>query len=66
MEVTINGKKKITSIKLAEEIVASAGSCRISSSRALISRADAIVAAANEELRKADENAELYGQMTED
>ena len=43
VEVTINGKKEITAIKLA----------------------DAIVAAANEALRKADEaNVELMGKMT--
>ena len=50
VEVTINGKKEITSIKLAEDIE---------------TLQDAIVAAANEALRKADEaNAELMGKMT--
>ena len=49
VEVTINGKKEITSIKLAEEIV----------------DPEDIEAAANEALRKADEaNAELMGKMT--
>ena len=53
VEVTINGKKEITSIKLAEEIVDPE------------TLQDAIVAAANEALRKADEaNAELMGKMT--
>ncbi len=56
VEVTINGKKEITSIKLAEEIV---------DPEDIETLQDAIVAAANEALRKADEaNAELMGKMT--
>ena len=56
MEVTINGKKEVTSIKLAEEIV---------DPEDIETLQDAIVAAANEALRKADEaNAELMGKMT--
>ena len=55
VEVTINGKKEITSIKLAEEIV---------DPEDIETLQDAIVAAANEALRKADEaNAELMGKM---
>ena len=53
--MTINGKKEITSIKLAEEIV---------HPEDIETLQDAIVAA-NEALRKADEaNAELMGKMT--
>ena len=56
VEVTINGKKEITSIKLAEEIV---------DPEDIETLQDAIVAAANEALRKADEaNVELMGKMT--
>ncbi len=56
VEVTINGKKEITAIKLAEEIV---------DPEDIETLQDAIVAAANEALRKADEaNAELMGKMT--
>ena len=56
VEVTINGKKEITSIKLAEEIV---------DPRILRHYRMQSWAAANEALRKADEaNAELMGKMT--
>ena len=52
MEVTINGKKEITSIKLAEEIV---------DPEDIETLQDAIVAAANEALRKADKKMPYRG-----
>ena len=56
VEAVVNGKKEVLRIKLAEEIV---------DPEDIETLQDAIVAAANEALRKADEaNAELMGKMT--
>ena len=56
VEVTVSGKKEIIGIKLAEEIV---------DPEDIETLQDAIVAAANEALRKADEEtAALMGKMT--
>ena len=56
VEVTVSGKKEITAIKLAEEIV---------DPDDIETLQDSIVAAANEALRKADEaSAEMMGKMT--
>lgn len=56
VEVTVNGKKDIVSIKLAEEIV---------DPDDIETLQDAIVAAANEALRKADEASQaLMGNLT--
>ena len=56
VEVTVNGKKEIVSIKLAEEIV---------DPEDIETLQDAIVAAANEALRKADEESSaLMRKMT--
>jgi hypothetical protein len=56
VEVTVSGKKELVSIKLAEEIV---------DPEDIETLQDAIVAAANEALRKADEeSAALMGKMT--
>ena len=56
VEVTVSGKKEITAIKLAEEIV---------DPEDIETLQDSIVAAANEALRKAEEaGAELMGKMT--
>ena len=56
VEVTVNGKKEIAAIKLDEEIV---------DPEDVETLQDAIVAAANEALRKADEaSAQLMGKMT--
>ncbi len=56
VEVTVSGKKEIVSIKLAEEIV---------DPEDIETLQDAVVAAANEALRKADEeSAALMGRMT--
>lgn len=56
VEVTINGKKEVLSVKLSQEVVDSDDVEMLQ---------DLIVAAANEALRKADEaNAELMGKMT--
>lgn len=56
VEVTVSGKKEIVSIKLAEEIV---------DPDDIETLQDAVVAAANEALRKADEeSAALMGKMT--
>ena len=56
VEVTVSGKKDIVSIKLAEEIV---------DPEDIETLQDAVVAAANEALRKADEATEaLMGKMT--
>ena len=56
VEVTVSGKKEITAIKLDEEIV---------DPEDVETLQDAIVAAANEALRKADEaSAQLMGKMT--
>lgn len=54
--VTVSGKKEITAIKLEEEIV---------DPEDIETLQDAIVAAANEALRQADEaSAQLMGRMT--
>ena len=56
VEVTVNGKKEILSVKLSEEVV---------DPQDVEMLQDLIVAAANEALRKADEaNAELMSKMT--
>ncbi len=56
VEVTVSGKKEIVSIKLAEEIV---------DPEDIETLQDAIVAAANEALRKADEESSaLMNKMT--
>ena len=56
VEVTVSGKKEITAIKLDEDIV---------DPEDIETLQDAIVAAANEALRKADEaSAQLMGKMT--
>ena len=56
VEVTINGKKEVLSVKLSQEVVDPDDVEMLQ---------DLIVAAANEALRKADEaNAELMGKMT--
>lgn len=56
VEVTVSGKKEIIGIKLAEEIV---------DPEDIETLQDAVVAAANEALRKADEEtAALMGKMT--
>ena len=56
VEVTINGKKEVLSVKLSQEVVDPDDVEMLQ---------DLIVAAANEALRKADEaNAELKGKMT--
>ncbi|HIW81913.1 MAG TPA: YbaB/EbfC family nucleoid-associated protein [Candidatus Acetatifactor stercoripullorum] len=56
VEVTVNGKKEILSVKLSEEVV---------DPEDVEMLQDLIVAAANEALRKADEaNAELMSKMT--
>ena len=56
VEVTVSGKKELVSIKLEEEIV---------DPEDIETLQDAIVAAANEALRKADEeSAALMGKMT--
>lgn len=56
VEVTVSGKKELVSIKLAEEIV---------DPEDIETLQDAIVAAANEALRKAEEeSAALMGKMT--
>ena len=56
VEVTVSGKKDIVGIKLAEEIV---------DPEDIETLQDAIMAAANEALRKADEESEaLMGKMT--
>ena len=56
VEVTVNGKKEITALKLAEEIV---------DPEDIETLQDAIVAAANEAFRQADEaSAALMGKMT--
>ena len=56
VEVTVNGKKEILSVKLSEEVV---------DPEDVEMLQDLIVAAANEALRKADEaNAELMNKMT--
>ena len=56
VEVTVSGKKEITAIKLDEEIV---------DPDDVETLQDAIVAAANEALRKADEaSTQLMGKMT--
>lgn len=56
VEVTVSGKKELVGIKLAEEIV---------DSEDIETLQDAILAAANEALRKADEeSAALMGKMT--
>ena len=56
VEVTVNGKKEVVSIKLDEEIV---------DPEDVETLQDAIVAATNEALRKADEaSAQLMGKMT--
>lgn len=56
VEVTVNGKKDIVSIKLAEEIV---------DPEDIETLQDAVVAAANEALRKADEASQaLMGNLT--
>ena len=55
VEVTVNGKKEILSVKLSEEVV---------DPEDVEMLQDLIVAAANEALRKADEaNAELMSKM---
>ncbi len=56
VEVTVSGKKEIVSIKLAEEIV---------DPEDIETLQDAVVAAANEALRKADEESSaLMNKMT--
>ena len=56
VEVTVNGKKDIVSIKLAEEIV---------DPDDIETLQDAVVAAANEALRKADDASQaLMGNLT--
>lgn len=56
VEVTVSGKKEIIGIRLAEEIV---------DPEDIETLQDAVVAAANEALRKADEEtAALMGKMT--
>ena len=56
VEVTVSGKKELVSIKLEEEIV---------DPEDIETLQDAIVAAANEALRKADEeSAAIMGKMT--
>ena len=56
VEVTVNGKKEITSLKLAEEIV---------DPEDIETLQDAIMAAANEAFRQADEaSAALMSKMT--
>ena len=56
VEVTVSGKKELVSIKLAEEIV---------DPEDIETLQDAVVAAVNEALRKADEeSAALMGKMT--
>ena len=56
VEVTVNGKKEILSVKLSEEVV---------DPEDVEMLQDLIVAAAHEALRKADEaNAELMSKMT--
>lgn len=56
VEVTVNGKKELVSIKLAEEIV---------DPEDIETLQDAVVAAANEALRKADEESSaLMSKMT--
>ncbi len=56
VEVTVSGKKELVGIKLAEEIV---------DPEDIETLQDAILAAANEALRKADEeSAALMGKMT--
>lgn len=56
VEVTVNGKKEITALKLAEEIV---------DPEDIETLQDAIMAAANEAFRQADEaGAALMGRMT--
>lgn len=56
VQVTVNGKKEMISIKLQEEIV---------DPEDIETLQDSILAAVNEALRQADEaNAELMGKMT--
>lgn len=56
VQVTVNGKKEMLSIKLQEEIV---------DPEDIETLQDSILAAVNEALRQADEaNAELMGKMT--
>lgn len=56
VEVTVNGKKEIVSVKLSEEVV---------DPEDIEMLQDLIVAATNEALRQADEaNAALMGKMT--
>lgn len=56
VEVTVNGKKELVGIKLAEEIV---------DPEDIETLQDSIVAAVNEAVKKADEaSAELMGKMT--
>lgn len=56
VEVTVSGKKELVSIRLAEEIV---------DPEDIETLQDAVVAAVNEALRKADEeSAALMGRMT--
>ena len=56
VEVTVSGKKELISLKLAEEIV---------DPEDIETLQDAVVAAVNEALRKADEeSAALMGRMT--